>query len=122
MHTLRELVSAALAGCRKSKLARAAQQAWDEINQAADWYEGRRMQGDEAGLQAGARRFALDVGRALQIALACEHAQWAADENGDRRPTDAARYLAAGSDPLLRLKPGPTRRLALDLATHEDPD
>jgi alkylation response protein AidB-like acyl-CoA dehydrogenase len=122
MHTLRELVSAALASCRKSKLARAAQRAWDEINQAADWYEGRRMQGDEAGLQAGARRFAFDVGRALQIALACEHAQWAADEDGDRRPTDAARYLAAGSDPLLRLKPGPTRRLALDLPTHEDAD
>lgn len=122
MHPLREMVSASLAGCRKSKLARAAQQAWDAINEAAEWYEARRMQGDEFGLQAGARRFALDVGRALEIALACEHAQWAADEDGDRRPADAARYLAADGDAVARLKAGPTRRLALDLASHEDAD
>jgi hypothetical protein len=77
------------------------------------------MQGDEIGLQTGARRFALETGRALQIALACEHAQWVLDTRGDRRPEDAARYLAASGDPLDRLKSGPTRRLALDLPAGE---
>jgi acyl-CoA dehydrogenase len=121
MRPLREMVSAALASCRKSKLNLAAQRAWDGINQAADWYEARRMQGDEAGLATAARRFVLQVGRSVEIALACEHAQWAWDADGDRRPVDAARYLAQtdDADPT-RLKAGPTRRLALDLSADGD--
>jgi hypothetical protein len=87
------------------------------MDRAAAWYDACREQGDETVLQAGARRFALRVGRALATALACEHAQWAWDRDGDRRPTDAVRYLArAGRAGAHRLKAGPTRRLALDLA------
>ena len=122
MHPLQELVGGALSGCRKSKLSRAAEHAWDQINQAAEWYDERRMRGDVAGLEAGARRLAMMTGRALQIALTCEHAQWAWDEEGDRRPMDAARLLAAGSDFLTRLKPGPTRRLAMDLSDESPRD
>lgn len=121
MHPLRELVSEALAGCRRSKLTRAGEQAWAGINEVADRYEALRLRGDEAGLQTCARRLALGAGRALQLALACEHAQWAWDTDRDRRPLEAARYLAARRiDEAQRLKPGATRRLALDLTTDGD--
>jgi len=41
-------------------------------------------------LQAGARRLALTLARALQLALLCEHAQWLLDHGGDRRGYAAA--------------------------------
>ena len=121
LQPLRELVAAAIAECRKSKLARAGQRAWDALGLAAEWYEEVRLRGDEAALQAGARRFALRVGHAVELALACEHAQWALDTTGDRQPLEAARRLAvAGLATPARLKPGPTRRLALDTAAVGD--
>ena len=121
LQPLRELVAAAIAECRKSKLARAGQRAWDALGLAAEWHEEVRLRGDEVGLQAGARRFALHVGHAVELALACEHAQWALDTTGDRRPLEAARRLAvAGLATPARLKPGPTRRLALDTAAAGD--
>jgi alkylation response protein AidB-like acyl-CoA dehydrogenase len=117
MHALRERVGTALASCSKTRLRRAAERARDDMDRAAAWYDACREQGDETVLQAGARRFALRVGRALATALACEHAQWACDNEGDRRPTEAVRYLArAGRAGAHRLKAEPTRRLALDLA------
>jgi alkylation response protein AidB-like acyl-CoA dehydrogenase len=44
--------------------------------------------------EAGARTFALAIGRALQLALAAEHAQWLVSR-GDRRGVAVARRLAA---------------------------
>jgi hypothetical protein len=44
--------------------------------------------------EAGARAFALAMGRALQLALAAEHAQWLLSRN-DRRGVAVARRLAA---------------------------
>lgn len=46
-------------------------------------------------VEAGARRFALTLGRALELALLCRHAQWALD-HGDDRPAASASRLAAG--------------------------
>jgi hypothetical protein len=34
-------------------------------------------------LQAGARRLAMTLARALQLTLLCEHAQWMIDHGGD---------------------------------------
>jgi len=45
---------------------------------------------DRAVLQANARRLALTLGRALQLALLCEHAQWLIDRGSDRRGLAAA--------------------------------
>jgi len=44
--------------------------------------------------EAGARRFALTVGRTLELALLLRHAEWAQTQ-GDERPTLAARRFAA---------------------------
>ena len=44
--------------------------------------------------EAGARRFALTLGRAIELALLVDHATWAARETGDARPLAAARRFA----------------------------
>ncbi|MCB1057771.1 MAG: acyl-CoA dehydrogenase, partial [Acidobacteria bacterium] len=49
---------------------------------------------DRAALEAGARRFALALGRSLELALVVRHAAWAA-RHGDPAPAAAARRLAA---------------------------
>jgi len=51
-------------------------------------------QGAAAQLEGGARRFALAVGRALQLSLAAEHAQWQL-ARGDRGGVAVAQQLAA---------------------------
>ncbi len=45
-------------------------------------------------LESGARRFALTLGRTLELALLCEHAQWCARNDRGRRAIHAARRLA----------------------------
>jgi hypothetical protein len=53
-------------------------------------------------LEAGARAFALTLGRSLALALFVEHAQWCLDENGDRRSAAAARRFADHGVDLIR--------------------
>jgi acyl-CoA dehydrogenase len=62
---------------------------------ALGWLDEVSRAGDTAGREAGARRFALTLGRALEAALAVEHARWALEHVGDGRPAAAARRLAA---------------------------
>jgi hypothetical protein len=45
-------------------------------------------------LEAGARRFALTLGRSLELALLCAHAQWCLDHGHGGRATAAARRFA----------------------------
>ena len=55
--------------------------------------------GDPVALEAGARRYALTVGRSIALALLCAHAQWATDAGrGPRASAAARRFLAAGID------------------------
>jgi alkylation response protein AidB-like acyl-CoA dehydrogenase len=58
-------------------------------------------------LQAGARRLAMTLARALQLTLLCEHAQWMIDHGGDRRGYAAAMRFA---------------RQPVDLMTEVDPE
>jgi alkylation response protein AidB-like acyl-CoA dehydrogenase len=60
---------------------------------AVQWLH--RAIGDEEALQAGARRFALTLGRALELALTARHAQWSLDTEQDGRSAAAAERLAA---------------------------
>ncbi len=52
-------------------------------------------------LEAGARRFALTLGRTMELALLCGHAQWSQGNEGDGRATDAARRFGASGIDLL---------------------
>ncbi len=68
---------------------------------------------DAQRVQAGARRVAMTLGRALQLALLCEHAQWSEDHDGGRAEAKdgsgiaAARRFAAGNlDALVDHDPG----------------
>jgi alkylation response protein AidB-like acyl-CoA dehydrogenase len=75
------------------RLQRAAQSSRDAVEHAAKWLDDARDRGLDA-TEAGARRFALTLGRALSLALLCDHATWSARETGDARAVAAARRFA----------------------------
>jgi len=58
------------------------------------WYQWARHAGREQ-LEAGARRFALSLGRTFALALLLRHAEWARRAEGAQAPTAAARRFAA---------------------------
>ncbi len=87
--------------------------ALDAARRAAAWLKARA--GDEFSLvEAGARAFALTLGRAYSLALVVEHAQWLLDARGNRRGVAVARRLAAsGLDALDAVDaPGDARGVA----------
>jgi hypothetical protein len=49
---------------------------------------------DRSVLEAGARRFALTLGRAMELALLVRHAQWSEANEQDKRATASARRFA----------------------------
>jgi alkylation response protein AidB-like acyl-CoA dehydrogenase len=61
---------------------------------AESWLAEARKAGTPA-LEAGARRFALTLGRATELALLCRHAQWSLENESDNRATAAARRFGA---------------------------
>ncbi|MEP6706788.1 MAG: acyl-CoA dehydrogenase family protein [Pyrinomonadaceae bacterium] len=56
---------------------------------------------DSTALEAGARRFAMTLGRTMESALLVRHAQWSQDHEGDSRSISAARRFAASGIELL---------------------
>ncbi|HEX6572028.1 MAG TPA: hypothetical protein VF055_08380, partial [Steroidobacteraceae bacterium] len=79
--------SACVRNVLEPRLAAAAQQALGALERALLTLESHR---EQEVLQAGARRLALTLARALQLTLLCEHAQWMLDHGGDRRGYAAA--------------------------------
>jgi alkylation response protein AidB-like acyl-CoA dehydrogenase len=75
-----------------SACAQAGRKALEAVAHARSWLETTAPKGPPA-LEAGARRFNLTVGRALELALLVDHAAWAAGK-GDPRPAAAARRFA----------------------------
>jgi acyl-CoA dehydrogenase len=69
------------------------------VERAEAWLEAA-MRGGRAEVEAGARRFALTLGRALEAALLAAHAQWEA-ERGEDDAARAARRLALNGLDLL---------------------
>ena len=66
---------------------------------ASSWVEQALPQPDR--LEAGARRFALTLGRSLELALLCAHAQWSIDHgdgHGPRLAAAARRFAQNGVD------------------------
>lgn len=80
-------VVAQLAGAvSETRLVACAGEAMAALGRARAWVS--RASGD--ALEAGARRFALTVGRAFGLLLLCRHAQWALDHEQDQRALAAA--------------------------------
>jgi hypothetical protein len=71
---------------------RAGEVALAAVAHASGWLAAAVQKGQPA-VEAGARRFALTLGRAYELALLVDHAAWAAGR-GDARPAAAARRFA----------------------------
>jgi acyl-CoA dehydrogenase len=87
-HEVERLLAAAL----QADCGRAAEAARRAVAHAHVWWRGALTRGQPA-LEAGARRFALTLGRAVELALLIDHAAWTA-ARGDRSAAAAARVLA----------------------------
>ncbi len=69
------------------------------VRRAGEWLAGAL--GDPAEVEAGARRFALTLGRAHELAMLVAHAQWCLDrDRGPRAAAAARRFAAHGIDQL----------------------
>ncbi len=98
----------------EARLLAPARQAQDACSSAVRWLEGAAAQGNEP-VEAGARRFALTLGRALALALLARHAQWALDVERDQRPLAAAlRFARHGVELTCSEELALSRSLALD--------
>lgn len=88
----REQVEARLAGVKDASLAAPAQAVRQAVEHAVSWI-GKSLSNPML-VEAGARRFALTLGRALSLSLLIDHAQWCLDNGRGRRATAAARRYA----------------------------
>ncbi len=98
---LMQKVAACATAVRDERLVTAVTVAQHALSHATGWLA-QTAKSDPALLEAGARRFALTVGRALALALLAEHAQWSLDVEGDGRAATAAQLFAqSGVDVVL---------------------
>jgi alkylation response protein AidB-like acyl-CoA dehydrogenase len=73
----------------------------EQTMEAAGAALARNLQ-DQARLEAGARRFALTIGRTVALALLARQAQWSLEYERDPRPLAAARRFAASGMNLMQ--------------------
>jgi acyl-CoA dehydrogenase len=90
---LRNRVGQCLEAARDTRLIEAGQVAHAALSRAQGWLQ-EALHAGSPMLELGARRFALTVGRTLELALLIEHAQWCLDREDDKRPCAAAVRLA----------------------------
>ena len=115
LEPLSALVRRCRAACSDPRLVEATVLAESTVRRLVEWYEQRSAPAERDALEAGARRLALTLGRAVALALLSEHAQWAIETRGDHRSADAASRLAAkGFGRLFDPPLTSTRRLAMD--------
>lgn len=76
------------------RLQQASQAALSAFQSAAEWLRTAPTESSDV-LQAGARRFALTLGHALELAYTARHAEWALQNEQDGRSAAAAERLAA---------------------------
>jgi alkylation response protein AidB-like acyl-CoA dehydrogenase len=92
-----EEVASLIATVRHPDLARAGRFAKDAVDHASAWAHERA--GAPLLLEAGARRWALTLGRALELALLVRQADWSLDHERDARAAAAAiRFARHGVD------------------------
>jgi acyl-CoA dehydrogenase len=91
-------IERATAGAKDARLVDAARAARDAFAHARAWVA-ETFAADRMALEAGARRFAMTLGRALSLALLVEHAQWSLEQERDGRArASALRFLRHGVD------------------------
>lgn len=93
LEAIRAEVDRCAAAATDGNLARPVAAAKAAVEHATAWVTEAMSKPDR--LEAGARRFALTLGRSLELALLCQHAQWCLDNNHGPRAAAAARRFAA---------------------------
>jgi alkylation response protein AidB-like acyl-CoA dehydrogenase len=107
-------------GVREPDLVRISARVERTLEAAKAWLA-RNLQ-DLPQLEAGARRFALTLGRAFALALLARQAQWCADNERDRRPLAAARrFASAGVNLLHDMDSADARMLGCDESVDSTP-
>src|SRR4029453_9782161 len=96
----REAVDRIVANVTNDSLNELVQQTLAAIDHALSWLK-RARENDEVVIEAGARRFALTLGRTIELALLIRHAQWSIDHENDERAIAAARRFAQSSIDLI---------------------
>lgn len=94
MEAIMQSVRTLLSQVSSADFSDARNQALEALRDAAGWYQWA-LHSDRSVLEAGARRFALTLGRCLSLALLLRHAEWARRAEQDERPGAAARRFAA---------------------------
>jgi alkylation response protein AidB-like acyl-CoA dehydrogenase len=93
---LHERADVAVRSVRDARLAEAGRIALAALEDATGWLRATYNH-SQAALERGARRLALTLGRALELALLVEHAQWSLDHERDGRARAAAlRFARSG--------------------------
>lgn len=102
-------------GCQGSvsdgRLAELAQRAAAAVANVGEWM---KQHGEAASLQAGARRIAMTIGRALQLVLLVEHANWSVATPGEDAAgaiAAARRFAAVPIDQLTEISPAESQAL-----------
>jgi hypothetical protein len=111
--TLQALVKSCLEPVSESRLAEAARVARLSLEHAESWLAHARKEGQPT-LEAGARNFALTLGRTLALSLLIKQAHWSQEHEADMRPTAAARRFAALGVDLLIARDLEDTRVLLD--------
>jgi hypothetical protein len=105
-----------LSEVREPGLGTAAESVKKALTHAEEWYKAASKAG-EAKFEAGARRFALTLGRSLELACLLGHAQWSLVHERDGRSAAAARrFSSAGMDLICETITDDAVRLAGDTA------
>ena len=98
--TLKAEVNRCLESVQQQGLTEAVRIAKSTLEHAESWWA-RAREEDQQTLEAGARRFALTLGRTMELTLLVQHAQWSIEHEADKRATAAARLFAGSGIDLL---------------------
>ena len=94
-------VNRCLESVRDARLAEPSRIAKSALAHAESWLQQSKKASQEV-LEAGSRRFAMTIGRAFELALLIEHAQWSQIHQSDGRALAAARrFASSGIDMLI---------------------
>ncbi len=116
LNAIKAKIDQAVQAARDTRLSNAGRTAQRALFNAQAWLNAAAQQGQPA-LEAGARRFAMTLGRALSLALLVEHGQWSLDYEQDGRARAAAlRFAATPIDLITELDAAHARALANDEA------
>ena len=91
---LTTVVNQLLEPVQDAQLKNCARTALNGLTHAEAWWRETQSK-DRSTLEAGARRFALTLGRAVELALLTRQAQWSLDDENDKRSCVSARRFAA---------------------------